>query len=174
MFFFALFSAGFVYASYLVLYRFGYEIPDPRWPPVVETRPANGPWIPGRRVIDASVLEAPEPEVRTVPRPYAVNTTANVTDDLDPARVDIGKTVMAPSGREVAVKDLVDFVKFAPIYGATFRPWKERGWAHNRWKDVVRVWQIYGVVSANGERTTTEIIVTDLKEALTKLSSAFA
>lgn len=172
-----LFLLGLAVIWFFNLYRFAYEVVDPNSQPTVSPRPPGwGIMWPFKQPPpegEVRVKEVVRDVVRDVPRPYAMGTVNTPTDNLDAARVDEGKTVMAPSGREVAVKDLIDFVKFAPNTGATFRPWKDRGWKHNQWKDVVRVWQIYGVVSANGERTTTEIVVTDLREALTRLSSAF-
>jgi len=178
---FVSFSGIFLICTFLPIYRFAQEVVDPNWSPTITIRPAEWgilwPWarIPDDDV-EPEVIEIEREVVRDVPRPYQVqneNGSQKLVDNLDASRVDRGKTVIAPSGNEVSVKNLVDFVKFAPVYGATFRPWKNRGWKHEQWKDVVRVWQVYGVVSANGERTTTELIITDLREALTRLSSAF-
>jgi hypothetical protein len=178
---FVIFSTPFILLSFLPIYRFAQEIIDPNWSPTIQIRPAEWgvmwPW--SRPLIEDEEPEPhklPEPEIRHIPRPYQIptdGTSRTVTDDLDASQVDENKSVIAPSGREVAVKDLVKFVKLAPISGATFRPWQKRRWKYDRWKDVVDIWKIYGVVNSNGERSTTQIVITDLREALERLSSAF-
>lgn len=175
------FSGLFLSLTFLPIYRFAQEIVDPNWSPTISIRPAEwGPMWPFKNIPmdgEAEVRVVERDVIREVPRPYSIGarSTQVVTDDLDASRVDENKTVQAPSGREVTVRDLVDFVKLGAISGATFRKggWKNRGWKHDRWKDVIEVWKIYGVVNANGERSTTQLVVTDLREVLTRLSSAF-
>lgn len=177
---FIAFSALFLICTSLPIYRFAQEVVDPNWSPTITIRPAEWgvmwPWTKPQSESEPEVVEVEVERIKEVPRPYQVpneNGSQKLTDNLDASRVEENKSVVAPSGREVSVKDLIDFVKLGSISGATYREWKKRDWKHQRWKDVIDVWKIYGVVAANGERSTTEIVVKDLKEALTRLSSAF-
>jgi hypothetical protein len=184
---FVVFSAGFIYWSDLVLYRFGYEVPDPRWPPLVEMRPAWwGPLRRGTSIPAGDNGDEPEPRpaaVRQVPRPVAVTgaLAQSVTDDLDPVRVErnLSKTVIAPSGREVRVSDLVTFARLSGRIGTAWATWKGRRrddgseWDNDAWSDVLDVWALYGVVTPREQRKTTRVLVTDFTEAMRRLSGAF-
>lgn len=160
----------------LGVYRFSYEVIDPNWPPTIGIRlPELGVMWPGaNKVFNEGDEDEVEVVVKGLPRPFRVNSSSDIPQELDADKVPPRGKIFAPSsGNIVDVRDLVNFVKLAPISGATFRPWKKRGWEHQQWKDVVDTWRFYGVVKSDGERSATKMLITDKKEALRRLSSAF-
>lgn len=182
------FSVLMLCATGLPLYRFAYEIIDPRWPPTIGIRDAEWgpmwPWasIP-QEVGEAKTIR--QEVVREVPRPIPTpadgHTRVLPEQPPDPARVERNgdKTMIAPSGREVRVSDLVSFIRLAPTLKPTFRSWNKRKrldgteWDKDTWDDVTAVWGQYGVVAKGGERETTRLLVNDFTEAMGRLSSAF-
>jgi len=176
------FSILILCATSLPVYRFSYEIIDPRWPPTVGIRDAEwGPMWPWAQIPQEYEEEVErQPEIRTVPKPVPTprDSKVRVMPELppDPARVERNghKTIMSPSGREVIVSDLVSFIRLAPTLGTSFTGvWKKRGWKHQQWGDVVDVWAIYSVTSDREERKEVKVLVPDFTEAMGRLSSAF-
>jgi len=186
---FAIFSLVVVGILGMNIWRFLYEVVDPNAPGTVGIRPAEWgimwPW---------SEIPSEEPEVviqtvervREVPRPVPTGGTAHIVPEQppDPARVERngGKTILAPSGREVRVSDLTAFIRIAPQPHSkpAFSAWKGKrrpdGWSEwdlDAWQDVVDVWAMYGIVTKRENGKKTRILVSDFTEAMGMLSSAF-
>lgn len=165
------------------IWRFLYEVVDPNSPGPIGIRPPEWgifwPWFVAPSEEPEVVVETVE-RVREVPRPVPTpqGGKANVMPEQppDPARVERngGKTIFAPSEREVRVSDLVTFIRLAPTIGPAFNSvWKKRDWDLVTWQDVIDVWALYDVVSKRENGKKTRILVSDFTEAMGRLSSAF-
>jgi len=186
---FATFTLPIVAIAGMNIWRFLYEVVDPNSPGPVGIRPAEWgilwPWKEPPREEPEIIVEQ-EQVVREVPRPVSTpqNGKANVIPEQppDPRRVkrNFHKTILAPSDREVRVGDLVNFIRLAPTITPAFNSaWKHRNrvdgqpWDLKTWQDVVDVWALYGVVTKRENGKKTRVLVSDLNEAMGRLSSAF-
>lgn len=176
---FVTFSSLFLICTTLPIYRFAQEVVDPNWSPTITIRPAEWgvlwPWFKPPSE-EPEVIEVEREVVKEVPRPVPSNGHKAIVDNLDAQRVNNNsdKTVMAPSGRQAKVKNLVTFIRQSPIHGTSYnKVWKKRKWDYDTWCDVVDVWARYGVLSERKDRTPTKILISDFTKAMELLSSAF-
>lgn len=165
-------------------HRMEAEIVDPFWPPPIGTRkPESGPAYPGQRLRSADAPDEPEVVERIIARPIPVQRTNGQylpppPVDMNPQRVERlakdaqGKMVMAPMGGTVRLVDLLRFATLAPQIGTSFSGvWKERGWEHSYWGDVVDIWNLYGFTSRREERKKVMLLI-DAKIAMAKLAQS--
>lgn len=170
-------GASFVVLTVLALlgYRFAYEVVDPNWPPTKMQIPAEygpaWPWTPwDRGVPEVEVLE------RVVSRPVPVsgnNTISSPQQAGGDGRVFTeSRTLIAPSGNEVPVTAVAEFVHKMNHIGADFRAWKRRGWKYDLWRDVVDLAAMFGAVSKREGRTKTRVLTDDEAKVLERVRAA--